>query len=387
MGNVCGGDDVVNEVSDPHSQSIDEHLEQDRIKFEQISRLLLLGPGESGKSTIFKQMKILYDDAAKLDEERPFKVNAVCRNIISNMKNLVEAHQQLSRDGQAPAIADKEAFKAFDILAQVDGPPKLDTTAAAVITKLWNDKGIQTAYEKRAMFQISDSTEYFFSPKNLNRICVKGYLPTNMDILRTRVRTSGIIEHQYRVESARFLVIDVGGQRTERGKWIYVFADVDAIVYVVSLSGYDLKLYEDDKQNRMVEALQLFKEIVNLTLFPPETSMILFLNKKDLFEEKIKKVDPASLGIPEFAGYKGGCDSKKAMAFFQELFESQSNERKVYTEFTCALDKDLMERMMKQVKSIVVDKYTGGDNPMHGSAVTPTASASKVQIDMDDDFE
>ena len=41
--------------------------------------------------------------------------------------------------------------------------------------------------------------------KNLNRICVKGYLPTNMDILRTRVRTSGIIEQQYRVESARLL--------------------------------------------------------------------------------------------------------------------------------------------------------------------------------------
>ena len=66
-------------------------------------------------------------------------------------------------------------------------------------------------------------------------------------------------------------------------------ADVDAIVYVASLSGYDQKLYEDETQNRMVEALQLFKEIVNLTLFPPECAMILFLNKVDLFEEKIKK--------------------------------------------------------------------------------------------------
>jgi len=350
------------------NQKLEALMKEEEKRFKLISRLLLLGPGESGKSTIFKQMKILYSNKEALESERKYKVNAVFTNIINNMRALVQAHAVLERDGLASPIENKSAAGDFQTLfgelANQDAAPKLDAKAAGIISALWKDPAIQKAYELRSRFQISDSTEYFFESENLKRICATPYLPNDMDILRTRIRTSGIIEHQYKVESAQFLVIDVGGQRTERGKWIYVFADVDAIVYVASLAGYDLKLYEDDKQNRMVEALQLFKEIVNLSLFPPGIAMILFLNKVDLFEEKIKKVDPSKLGIPQFASYTGGCDAEKAKKFFKDLFEKQADDRKVYTEFTCALDTKLMDRMMKIVKRIVVDQENNTGNPM-----------------------
>ena len=197
------------------------------------------------------------------------------------MRALIDAHSILLSEQKVQDLANSaSALKQFDnaFPEEAGVQYKITPENAQIISALWNDPAIQKTYEERSSFQISDSTDYFFDPQNLTRISKPGYMPDNMDVLRTRIRTSGIIENSYMVEDSEFLVIDVGGQRTERGKWIYVFADVDAIVYVASLSGYDQKLYEDETQNRMVEALQLFKEIVNLTLFPPECAIILFPN-------------------------------------------------------------------------------------------------------------
>ena len=109
-----------------------------------------------------------------------------------------------------------------------------------------------------------------------------------------------------------FRVFDVGGQRSERKKWIHCFEDVTAIIFIVALSEYDqvkllsnflletkIKiiqielisffskvLVEDETTNRMHESLRLFDSICNNKWFV-NTSIILFLNKKDLFSEKI----------------------------------------------------------------------------------------------------
>ena len=80
---------------------------------------------------------------------------------------------------------------------------------------------------------------------------------------------------------------DVGGQRNERKKWIHCFEGVTAVIFVAAISEYDQKLFEDASTNRMVEALDLFEDICNNAFFV-KSSLILFLNKRDLFEEKIK---------------------------------------------------------------------------------------------------
>ena len=116
------------------------------------------------------------------------------------------------------------------------------------------------------------------------------YLPSLNDVMRARVRTTGIVQENYCIDGSDFVMFDVGGQRNERRKWIHCFDNVTAVIFVAALSEYDQALFEDRSQNRMDEAINLFSEISNGKYFK-ETSIILFLNKKDLFEKKIKKVD------------------------------------------------------------------------------------------------
>ena len=78
------------------------------------------------------------------------------------------------------------------------------------------------------------------------------------------------------------------------------FQDVTACIFCVALSEYNLTLYEDGTTNRMLESLKLFKEICNSKWFV-DTAMIIFLNKMDLFAEKIKTVD-LTCAFPEYTG-------------------------------------------------------------------------------------
>ena len=45
-------------------------------------------------------------------------------------------------------------------------------------------------------------------------------------------------------------MFDVGGQRSERKKWIHCFEGVTAIIFCVALSAYDLVLAEDEEMVR-----------------------------------------------------------------------------------------------------------------------------------------
>jgi hypothetical protein len=103
--------------------------------------------------------------------------------------------------------------------------------------------------------------------------------PTSFqDVLRARVRTTGIIETTFRYRDLIYRMFDVGGQRSERRKWIQCFDDVTAVIFVMALSGYDMKLFEDQEINRVHESLTLFDAICNNKFFI-DTSMILFFNK------------------------------------------------------------------------------------------------------------
>jgi hypothetical protein len=79
----------------------------------------------------------------------------------------------------------------------------------------------------------------------LPRLFAPGYVPTSDDIVNTRARTVGITETAFNLKEHELLMVDVGGQKSERRKWIHCFQDVTTILFLVSLSGYDQCLVED----------------------------------------------------------------------------------------------------------------------------------------------
>jgi hypothetical protein len=87
------------------------------------------------------------------------------------------------------------------------------------------------------------SLPYFFS--DLDRLFQPNYQPTEQDIVRCRARTIGITETSFHLRDNELLMVDVGGQKSERRKWIHCFQDVTSILFLVSLSGYDQCLVED----------------------------------------------------------------------------------------------------------------------------------------------
>jgi len=324
------------------SKALEAKMSKDRDEDGKINKLLLLGAGESGKSTLFKQMINIYGKGFP-ESERVSYAPIIYNNIITSMKTLCK---QSANFGQVTAAA--QASKEI-IENELKGDEEIGPELGQHIALLWKDPGIQQTYNARTQFQLTDSAKYFFD--KINEVAADGYLPTQQDVLRSRVRTTGIVENEFEIDGNRFKMFDVGGQRNERKKWIHCFENVTAVLFVAAISEYDQVLYEDENTNRMVEALNLFEEICNSRWFN-ETAMILFLNKRDLFGEKIVKV-PLTVCFPDYSGeqtYEAGSE------FMKNQFESRNHndEKVVYTHVTCATDTDNVAAVFNAVKDIII---------------------------------
>jgi G-protein alpha subunit len=268
------------------------------------------------------------------------------------MKVLLEAAARLNVD-----LGDEDVKKSATMVSSLSsmafGAGDWNSDIAAAIGKLWREESIQHVYGKRDKeFQLNDSAEYFFS--SLGRFAQPDYMPSTEDILRSRVRTTGIDEAVFRFDRISYKITDVGGQRNERRKWIHCFDSVTAVMFCASLAGYDQVLREDEKQNRLREALMLFEEMVNSPWFK-QTTFILFLNKIDLFEDKLPKVPLTCC----FKNYDGGADIEKAKAFVRGKFQERygyAATGALYVHVTCAIDTSNIIVMWKAVREIILKK-------------------------------
>ncbi|KAF0991473.1 hypothetical protein HZS_4954, partial [Henneguya salminicola] len=154
--------------------------------------------------------------------------------------------------------------------------------------------------------EMSESTPYFL--ENIKRITEKDYLPNNDDIVRVRNQTTGITETCIEYKDVIFKLFDVGGQRSERKKWINCFDEVDAVIYVIALSDYNRFLTEDLTTNCMNETLKLLGALSN-SPYLRTLPFIILLNKEDVFSEKIAQI-PLTVSFPE---YSGDCSKTSAI--------------------------------------------------------------------------
>ena len=355
---------------DRHSREIDKFLEQHNAKYRMIHRLLLLGAGESGKSTLVKQMKILHQNGFQ-DTERLDMVKEIRRNVreavitVLKAMDCIEPRLTLDRKencGRAEWLLQYATCQDFEYPSEFYDHVKA----------LWKDKGFLECYERSNEYQLIDSAKYFFD--SVDRISENDYMPTDQDILRCRVLTTEISETKFTIgtkpgKMVTFHMFDVGGQRDQRRKWIQCFNDVTAIIFVVSCSSYDIALREDHTRNRLQESIDLFRQIWN-NRFLKYVSIILFLNKQDLLGEKILAgksrmedyfADFAEYRTPDKAVRDAPDEVLRARYFIRDTFlqvagdrtGSSHDDHDCYPHFTCAVDTKNIERIFDSCRFII----------------------------------
>jgi len=227
---------------------------------------------------------------------------------------------------------------------------QLDDDVVKRAKSLWESKPIQDAFQNsQRKFEFAESLTYVMS--NLDRIAAEAWKPTDPDVLHVRQRTTGIVETRFKVDKHNWVIIDVGGQRVERRKWVHSQSNLTAVIYFVALDEYDV-LGEDESKSGMQESLDVWEETVNG--FQTKLPVILFLNKRDLFEEKIKKV-PMKKTWKE---YKGGKDFNTAIEFIRALYLERVSDTviqadEIYTHYTCAIDTENVKFVFQSVKDFI----------------------------------
>ncbi|CAH6776345.1 Gna13 [Phodopus roborovskii] len=272
------------------SKEIDKCLSREKTYVKRLVKILLLGAGESGKSTFLKQMRIIH--------------------------------------GQD-----------FDQRAREEFRPTIYSNVIKALVTLFS-----------SCFQ-GESVKYFLD--NLDKLGVPDYIPSQQDILLARRPTKGIHEYDFEIKNVPFKMVDVGGQRSERKRWFECFDSVTSILFLVSSSEFDQVLMEDRLTNRLTESLNIFETIVNNRVFS-NVSIILFLNKTDLLEEKVQVVSIKDYFL-EFEG-DPHC-LRDVQKFLVECFRGKrrdQQQRPLYHHFTTAINTENIRLVFRDVKDTIL---------------------------------
>jgi len=311
-------------------------------------KMLLLGAGESGKSTIWKQMKIIHLEGFTEEE----LINHYRPAVLENVIQLLQALSQCVKTKGEKLLDHNQEFANAILPIELINATEFEKRLPELI-ELWRDPKIQEMAndpDTKLSVVLMDSAHYWY--KHIDRILTEDYKPSFKDIIKSRTKTTGISDIVFEVDGYKFKLTDVGGQRSERKKWISCFQNLTAILFVVALSEYDQTLYEDNGTNRMSESIKLFRGVVGNDALH-HVAMILFLNKEDLFSEKIKRSDLRKC----FSDYNGEPGNKEqGFEFIKNQFISLNSNphRKIFTQITVATDIDNIRQTMDTVKDIVL---------------------------------
>jgi len=325
-------------------------------------KLLLLGTGESGKSTIVKQMKIIHgsgEQTGLTEEDRKAQVVVIRGNVLDSIEVLLDAVKDFGFE--LGSVAQEAADRVREVLEEAgEGRHAVYSEEVANhVETVWTDPAIQQCLHRQTEFTLLDSAPYFL--KKAASLAAPDYLPSDEDVLRARSITTGVVTVNFMLkEKGRELkleLVDVGGQRGERRRWIHCFEGVTAVMFIISLSDYNQTLYEDETTNRMQESQKLFGEMLNNVFFR-ETPFIVFFNKLDMFREKLK-VAPLTLAYKDYTGPQ---EEEPALAFIRGQFfaqdksemEKTKESERIYPFYTTATDTDLVKNIFNTVTDIII---------------------------------
>jgi energy-coupling factor transporter ATP-binding protein EcfA2 len=259
-------------------------------------RVLLLGNSGSGKSTLFKHACNLHKKIPQ--DELDAYIQPIQENLVGYVKTLLQQSELLDEKFDPKIRAENQDLKTFlggDNLV-------LNSAIGKQIKRLYQDQGIQNTLAQRLTFHLPECAQYFLD--RVEQISTEDYHPSFEDVIQCDVRTVGSSTKRVYICGKHLEIIDVGGMRKERKKWIHSFDNIAFVIFIASLSEYDEDMGDENHTNKLGESLMLFEEMYGSKYFK-HTPFILILNKRDLFERKLASI-PLSKYFP---GFPAQCQS------------------------------------------------------------------------------
>jgi len=322
----------------------------------QLAPVLLIGTAGSGKSTFSKQMQLIHNT--------PLDNNAYKSILLSNV--IIGMQERLALMRKFDQELEGEYLRCNRTIADV--PPwdaEWTESFASAIKKLWESKTFNTVHQMSSVHQLQIShLEYLM--QNLDNYLKPEYVPTNDDLLRARQRTTGCNEICFTREKNAWTLVDLGGQFCEREKWASYLGELQnvddvqqklpiAFIAFVALDEFDVKSNEEPTKTKFMFSLEVICKFAKIqeaeSLLP-----IVFLNKVDLFEQKLKTESGMSSFKKNFPDFKGAT-FEEASKFIEEYvskrLDVELGEEKaanIPVKITCVLDGVLMDKVFQQIQ-------------------------------------
>ena len=323
------------------NKEIEKQIAQDKKKEKSLMKILCLGTSCSGKSTILKQMRILHQDGFANDEKDIHRDSFLRTFVISALELISKLPKSVS-SLKIREVESKLSELSYIKARLIKNDSEVFTTVLAFF-KTCEGAEILATYGRGQQYGMF--LTYFLERMKLVEH-YEEFHPNTEDILRIRVQTTGVVFTNFRYKRSQFCLVDVGGQKTERRKWIHLFDDVKAIFFVVDLSNFE----------GMTESLEVFGSICSTSALS-EANMILFFNKTDIFRQKRDLKELASQ-FPDFIDAK--CSLKQAGSFikrkFEETFKKFHKSGYIYSFFTCATDTNNIDKTFSACSDIILKK-------------------------------
>ncbi|EAY01455.1 G-protein alpha subunit, putative [Trichomonas vaginalis G3] len=354
----CGASKPSNKIAPEPPESTHSSVKlpvETDIKFEKGNfekpdvKAILLGAGESGKSTISRQLKRLYCGGFTNSDRHHFK-NVISIAIISDFKLLIDDLRKSSYSYPNELDDIMDQIKALEDTDPIDHP------ISQLISRVWEDPSMKRIYEESNSVGIAENFDYFLN--NISQIAESNYVPSDLDILKARIRTTGNSDLKLMVEKVKLQLVDIGGQKNERKHWESCFSHLNYIIFVQALSEFDQVLFEDKVTSRVADSLAIWDMILSKPLLT-ELPIFLVFNKKDLFETKLKKCpDRFKTSFPEFNGDVNNID--ECLEYVKTVFLNAAppqRRNKIFPIFTCAMDECSISKLINTIgKQILIDK-------------------------------
>jgi guanine nucleotide-binding protein subunit alpha len=229
--------------------------------------------------------------------------------------------------------------------------------------ELWNDPGIREIL-RRKKIRLEDASGFFLD--DLERVTSLRYTPTDDDVLKARLKTVGVSEYKFEMEvsagrdsGTEWRIVDVGGSRSQRPTWAPFFDDVDAIIFLAPISGFDQVLSEDKTVNRLEDSVLLWKAVCSNKLLA-NVDLVLFLNKCDLLEKKLNSGIQLTKYVRSYGDRTNDLNtvSKYLRGKFSAIHREYSpNPRKFYAFCTSVTDTATTAGIIASVRDMVIRQH------------------------------